>query len=68
MTSSLKKLIGTIVLVTTVPVYAVLAMLVAVAVLPGVNFWLQLVYYVIAGLIWVLPAGVLITWMVRPGK
>lgn len=65
MSSSLRKLLGTVVLVTMVPVYAMFAMLVAVAILPGVNFWLQLVYYVVAGLLWVPPAGLLIKWMVR---
>lgn len=65
MSSSLRKLLGTVVLVTMVPVYAMFAMLVAVAILPGVNFWLQLVYYIVAGLLWVPPAGLLIKWMVR---
>lgn len=65
MSSSLRKLLGTVVLVTMVPVYAMFAMLVAVAILPGVNFWLQLLYYVVAGLLWVPPAGLLIKWMVR---
>jgi hypothetical protein len=65
MSSSLRKLAGTVVLVTMVPVYAMFAMLVAVAILPGVNFWLQLVYYVVAGLLWVPSAGLLIKWMVR---
>lgn len=66
MSSSLRKLIGTVILVITVPVYALIAMVIAVAVLPGVNVWGQLVYYVIAGLIWVPPAGLLIAWMAKP--
>lgn len=66
MSSSLRKLIGTLILVTTVPVYGLIAMVVAVAVLPGVNFWWQLIYYVVAGLLWVLPAGLLISWMAKP--
>lgn len=64
--SSLRKLLGTLILVITIPVYGMIAMLVAVAVLPGVNFWWQLVYYVVAGLLWVLPAGLLISWMAKP--
>lgn len=66
MSSSLRKLIGTLILVITIPVYGLIAMVVAVAVLPGVNFWWQLVYYVVAGLLWVLPAGLLISWMAKP--
>lgn len=63
MSSSLRKLVGTVILVITVPVYALIAMVIAVAVLPGVNFWWQLVYYAVAGLLWVPPAGMLIAWM-----
>lgn len=66
--SSLRKLIGTIVLVITVPIYALIAMVVAVAILPDANVWGQLVYYVVVGLLWVPPAGLLITWMVRPDR
>lgn len=66
MSSSLRKLIGTVILVFTVPIYALIAMVVAVAMLPGVNFWWQLVYYIVAGLLWVLPAGLLISWMAKP--
>ncbi|SCM73529.1 conserved hypothetical protein [uncultured Pleomorphomonas sp.] len=68
MSSSLRKLIGTVILVITVPVYALIAMVIAVAVLPGVNFWWQLVYYVVAGLLWVPPAGLLIAWMAKPDR
>jgi uncharacterized membrane protein len=28
--------------------------------------WAQLAYFLIAGLLWVLPAGLLIRWMQRP--
>lgn len=68
MSSSLRKLIGTIILVITVPVYALIAMVIGVAILPGVSFIWQLVYYAVAGLLWVPPAGLLITWMARPDR
>lgn len=68
MSSSLRKLIGTVILVITVPVYALIAMVIAVAVLPGINVWGQLVYYGIAGLLWVPPAGLLIAWMAKPDR
>lgn len=68
MSSSLRKLIGSVILVITVPIYALIAMVVAVAVLPGVNIWGQLAYYVVAGLLWVPPAGLLIAWMARPDR
>lgn len=68
LSSSLRKLIGTVILVITVPVYALIAMVVAVAVLPGTNFWGQLVYYAMAGLLWVPPAALLIAWMAKPER
>ncbi|PKR90316.1 DUF2842 domain-containing protein [Pleomorphomonas diazotrophica] len=68
MSPSLRKLLGTIILVITVPIYALIAMVVAVAMLPGVNFWWQLVYYLLAGLLWVPPAGLLIAWMARADR
>lgn len=68
MSPSLRKLLGTIILVITVPIYALIAMVVAVAMLPGVNFWWQLVYYLLAGLLWVPPAGLLISWMARADR
>jgi Protein of unknown function (DUF2842) len=66
--ASLRKLIGTVILVISVPIYALIAMVVAVAILPGVNFWLQLIYYLVAGLLWVPPAGLLVAWMARQDR
>ncbi len=68
MSSSLRKLIGTVILVITVPIYALIAMVIAVAVLPGANVWWQLVYYLVAGLLWVPPAGGLIVWMTKADR
>lgn len=65
MSSSLRTLIGTVILVVAVPVYAMIAMLIAIAVLQGVGFGWQMIYYVVAGLAWVPPAAVLIKWMAK---
>ncbi len=62
----LRKLIGTVLLVTFVCVYALVVMTVAAAKLPGTSGLVQLAFYAVAGLIWVLPAGLLVRWMVRP--
>ena len=62
----LRKLIGTILLVAFVCVYALAAMAVAAARLPGTSGLVQLAYYLVAGLLWVIPAAVLVHWMVRP--
>ena len=63
-----RKLIGAILLVVFVSLYALTAMTIAVAKLPGASGLVQLVYFLVAGLIWVLPAGALIFWMGRPDK
>lgn len=59
----IRKLIGTIVLVPFVIFYALTAMTIAAAKLPGTSGLVQFAYFLIAGLLWVLPAGALIAWM-----
>ncbi len=58
-----RKLVGTFVLVAFVVVYSLTAMTVAAARLPGTSGLTQLVFYAVAGLVWVIPAGILIAWM-----
>ena len=60
-----KKLIGTVLTVVFLILYCLLAMALAVRILPGTNGFVQLAYYAIAGLLWVLPVGALIAWMQR---
>lgn len=47
-------------------VYAFVAMLVAIVLQVRENVYIEVVYYVIAGLAWVLPAGVIVWWMQKP--
>jgi hypothetical protein len=68
MRQRLRKLIGTIVLVAFVVLYALTAMTIAAAKLPGMSGWVQLAYFVGAGLAWVIPAGALIFWMQKPDR
>jgi hypothetical protein len=67
MPQRLRKLIGTLVLVVFVTLYALTAMTIAAAKLPGTSWFVQLLYFAIAGLLWIVPAAPLITWMQRPG-
>jgi len=67
MTQRTRKFVGTIALIVVIAVYALLAM--AVAMILQVNNaskFVELLYYIVAGLLWVLPAGLLITWMQKP--
>jgi len=62
----LRKFLGTIALLALVTVWALLAMALAQVVLTSNSTLAQIVYYVTAGLGWVLPAMPLISWMSRP--
>jgi hypothetical protein len=66
MPERLRKLIGSIALVAFVCIYALTAMTIAAAKLPGTSRLTQLLYFSVAGLIWVIPAGALISWIVKP--
>jgi drug/metabolite transporter (DMT)-like permease len=61
-----RKLIGAVALFVLVVIWALLAM--AIAQFPPIfnSGWLATLYYMIAGLGWVLPAMPLIRWMSRP--
>ena len=67
MTQRTRKLAGTVALLLFVACYALLAMAAAMMLqVYSVGKAAELAYYVIAGLLWVLPAGVLIKWMQKP--
>ncbi|HET9618303.1 MAG TPA: DUF2842 domain-containing protein [Pseudolabrys sp.] len=61
-----RKLIGTIALLALVVVWGLVAMALAQSVLTNINGFVATLYYVVAGLGWVLPAMPLIKWMQRP--
>jgi hypothetical protein len=59
-----RKLVGTILLMVMITIYALLAMVVAVILEVNTTSKLvELVYYAVAGLLWVLPAAWIIRWM-----
>jgi hypothetical protein len=61
-----RKLIGTVALLTLVIVWALLAMGFAQMLALRNNGLVEIAYYIVAGLGWVLPAMPLISWMSRP--
>lgn len=64
MTPRIRKLTGAILLLVLIAVYSLAAMLAAVILqVNEANKSIELLYYVVAGLLWVLPAGVIIKWM-----
>ncbi len=64
----LKKLIGTILLITLVIVYALLATMIAVAQFSESGPLVHLLFFFLSGLLWVLPAMLIIKWMVAEPK
>jgi hypothetical protein len=63
-----RKLIGTVALLVLVCAWALLAMALAQSVLTNINGFVAAIYYVVAGLGWVLPAMPLISWMAKPDR
>jgi hypothetical protein len=61
-----RKLIGTFALLALVIVYSLVAMMVAILLQVNASRFVELAYYVVAGLAWVIPAGAIIWWMQKP--
>ena len=61
-----RKLVGTFALLALASVWALLAMALAQSVLTDINGFVAAIFYVVAGLGWVLPAMPLVSWMVKP--
>lgn len=66
MTLRTRKFIGAIALLVFLTVYALAAMMVAIVLQVRDSKLVELLYYPIAGLLWVLPAMWLVKWMQRP--
>ena len=60
-----KKLIGTLVILVWLPIYALTAMGVGVHVLPHAAWYVTLLYYALAGTLWIIPVGLMLPWMHR---
>ena len=64
-----KKLIGAVAVLVWLPIYALFAMAVGVRVLPRAGALEQFGYYLVAGMAWIVPVGLLLPWMSRePAK
>jgi hypothetical protein len=60
-----KKLIGVVITLIWLPIYALLAMAVGVRVLPHANALAEFLYYAVAGMAWIVPIGLMFPWMSR---
>jgi len=61
-----RKLIGAVALLALVILWGLLAMALAQSVLTNINGWVATIYYIVAGLGWVLPAMPLISLLAHP--
>ncbi|MCP8895620.1 DUF2842 domain-containing protein [Shinella daejeonensis] len=64
----LRKLIGTVLIIVLVIVYALVATTVASATLGQSPWWIHLLYFTFTGLLWILPAMAIIKWMEKPRR
>jgi Protein of unknown function (DUF2842) len=63
-----RKLIGTFALLAFVIAWSLVAMALAQSVLTDINGLVAAIFYVVAGLGWVLPAMLLLRWMLKPDE
>lgn len=68
MPDRLRKFIGMLVLVALVVVYALVATTVAAARLADAGALAHLLYFFVTGLLWVLPAMLIVKWMAGPAR
>jgi hypothetical protein len=66
MTLRTRKLVGAIALLVFLAIYALAAMMAAIVLQVSASKIVELVYYPVAGLLWLPPAMWLVKWMQRP--
>ena len=64
----LKKFIGTILIIILVSAYAIVATTVATLTLSAAPWYVHLLYFLFTGVLWILPAMLIIRWMAGPKK
>jgi hypothetical protein len=66
MTQRTRKLIGALLCVISIVVWASLATSVYLAFPPELPWFVLIGYFIVAGMGWCLPAGLIIRWMAKP--
>jgi hypothetical protein len=60
-----RKALGCFVLLAYIAIYTVLAASLGVALVPLIPTWAQLVFYAVAGVVWIFPLKPLFAWINR---
>jgi regulator of protease activity HflC (stomatin/prohibitin superfamily) len=68
MTVRSRKLIGTIMLLFFLALYATAAAVIGSGRIALAPQWVQFAFFLTTGLLWIIPAGLLIRWMQRPDE
>jgi hypothetical protein len=63
MTTRTRKLIGTVVLLLFIAAYATVAAVIGSGRIALAPQWVRFAFFLTTGLLWVIPAGLLIRWM-----
>jgi RsiW-degrading membrane proteinase PrsW (M82 family) len=58
-----RSFVGTILIIVLVVIYALVATTIATLTLGASPWWVHLLYFLLSGLLWILPAMVIIKWM-----
>ena len=66
MPARLRSFIGTILIICLVIFYALAATTFATLLLGTSPWWVHLLYFLLSGLVWILPAMLIIRWMAGP--
>lgn len=66
MSQRARKLVGTFAILGMLVVYAIIATAIASAKLADASSWVHLLYFGLTGLLWIIPAMVIISWMSKP--
>jgi Protein of unknown function (DUF2842) len=68
MPTRIRKLIGAVLLLVLVVTWSLVAMALAQSVLTDINGFVAAIFYVVAGLGWVVLAMPIVSWMSRPDR
>jgi hypothetical protein len=60
-----RKAVGCLALLAYIALYAVLAASLGVALAPVLPTWVELLFYAVAGIVWIFPLKPLFAWMDR---
>nr|WP_321457451.1 DUF2842 domain-containing protein [uncultured Cohaesibacter sp.] len=63
-----RKFFGMLLLVSWVVLYAAVGMTIGAAIVASTGPLIQISYFLITGLIWIVPAGLIIRWMEKQSE